>query len=52
MTNDPIIAEIHRIREEIWNECHGSALEMAERQRRLQEKLPPERRLKVGGRFL
>jgi predicted nuclease of restriction endonuclease-like RecB superfamily len=37
MTKDPIIAEIHRIREQLWRECHGSAEEMAERQRRLQE---------------
>jgi HEPN domain-containing protein len=37
MAEDPIIAEIHRIREQLWRECHGSAEEMAERQRRLQE---------------
>lgn len=37
MSQDPIVAEIHRIREQLWKECHGSAEEMAERQRRLQE---------------
>ena len=37
MTQDPIVAEIHRVREQLWQECHGSAEEMAERQRRLQE---------------
>jgi hypothetical protein len=36
MTPDPIVAEIHRIREQLWELCHGSAEEMAERQRRLQ----------------
>jgi hypothetical protein len=35
MSDDPIIAEIHRIREHIWELCHGSAEEMAERQRQL-----------------
>ena len=37
MTQDPIVAEIHRIREQLWKECHGSVEEMAERQRRLQQ---------------
>jgi len=37
MTQDPIVAEIHRVREQLWQECHGSAEEMAQRQRRLQE---------------
>ena len=40
MTDDPIIAEIHRIRERIWEQCHGSDEEMAERQRQL----PQDRR--------
>jgi hypothetical protein len=40
MKQDPIITEIHRIREELWRECHGNPEEMAERQRRLQEGLP------------
>ena len=34
---DPIIAEIHRVREEIWEECHGSVREMAEKQRQVQK---------------
>lgn len=37
MPQDPIVAEIHRIREQLWRECHGSAEAMAERQRRSQE---------------
>ena len=37
MDPDPIVAEIHRIREKLWLECHGNAEEMAERQRRLQK---------------
>ncbi len=37
MTSDPIVAEIHRIREQLWEQCHGSVEEMAERQRRLQQ---------------
>jgi hypothetical protein len=37
MTQDPFIAEIHRIREDLWHACHGSPEEMAERQRRWQE---------------
>jgi hypothetical protein len=37
LREDPIVAEIHRIREQLWEACHGSAEEMAERQRRLQE---------------
>jgi hypothetical protein len=37
MAQDPFIAEIHRIREDLWRACHGKAEEMAERQRRLQE---------------
>jgi len=37
MSQDPIIEEIHRIREQLWEHCHGSIEEMAERQRRLQE---------------
>ena len=37
MPQDPIVAEIHRIRERLWRECHGSAEEMGERQRRLQK---------------
>lgn len=36
MTEDPIVAEIHRIREQLWRDCHGSIEQMAERQRRLQ----------------
>ena len=35
MPTDPIVAEIHRIREKLWKECHGSAKKMAERQRNL-----------------
>jgi len=34
---DPIVAEIHRIREQLWRKCHGSAEEMGDRQRRLQK---------------
>jgi hypothetical protein len=37
MTKDPIIAEIHRIREQLWEDCHGSAEEMAQRQVQIQE---------------
>lgn len=37
MPQDPIVADIHRIREQLWRECHGSAEEMADRQRRIQE---------------
>jgi hypothetical protein len=37
MIHDPILAELHRIREQLWQECHGSAQQRAERQRRLQE---------------
>ncbi len=40
MIQDPIVAEIHRIREQLWLECHGSVEEMAERQRRLQRQNP------------
>ncbi len=35
MSDDPIIAEIHRIREQIWNECHGNPEELAERLRQI-----------------
>lgn len=35
MTDDPIVAEIHRIRDRIWEQCHGSDEEMAERQRQM-----------------
>ena len=35
MPTDPIVAEIHRIREQLWKQCHGRAEEMAERQRNL-----------------
>lgn len=38
MTPDPIVAEIHRVREQLWEECHASAEEMAERQRGLQQR--------------
>jgi hypothetical protein len=56
MAEDPIVAEIHRIREQLWRECHGSAEEMAARQRRWQEQhkdrlIDPEewrRRRKAG----
>ncbi len=34
---DPIVAEIHRIREQIWEECHGSAKEMGKMLRLVQE---------------
>ena len=44
MPQDPIVAEIHRIREQLWRECHGSAEEMGERQRRLQKE--------CGGRLI
>jgi hypothetical protein len=37
MPQDPIVAEIHRVRERMWRECHGSAEEMADRQRRVQK---------------
>ena len=37
MPTDPIIAEIHRIREQLWRQCHGSAEEMARRQRKLHQ---------------
>jgi hypothetical protein len=40
MTKDPIVAEIHRIRQQLWKECHGSVEEMAHRQRRLQQQNP------------
>jgi hypothetical protein len=42
MTKDPIIAEIHRIRERLWRECHGSVEEMAEKLRRSQEEHPSQ----------
>ena len=37
MTSDPIVAEIHRIREQLWEQCNGSPEEMADRQRTLQQ---------------
>ena len=37
MPTDPIIAEIHRIREQLWKQCHGSPEEMAQRQRKLHQ---------------
>lgn len=37
MIDDPILAEIRRIREELWDRCHGSVQEMAERQRQVQQ---------------
>ena len=37
MTRDPIVAELHRIREQLWEECHGSAEAMADRQQRVQQ---------------
>lgn len=40
MPDDAIVAEIHRIREQLWEQCHGSIEEMAERQRRLQRQIP------------
>lgn len=39
MPNDPIVAELHRVREQLWEECHGSAEEMEERQRIIQREL-------------
>lgn len=39
MNPDPIIDELHRVREQMWEECHGSIEEMAERQRIVQEQL-------------
>jgi hypothetical protein len=33
---DPIIAEIHRVREQIWKECHENGHEFAMRQREVQ----------------
>jgi hypothetical protein len=33
---DPIIAEIHRVRERIWKECHENAREFTLRQRKIQ----------------
>lgn len=39
MMPNPIVDDLHRIREQLWEQCHGSAEEMAERQRRLQEQL-------------
>ncbi len=39
MLRDPIIEELHRFREQMWEECHGSIGEMAERQRVVQEQL-------------
>ena len=35
MTTDPIVAQIHKIREQLWKKCHGSAQEMAQRQQQL-----------------
>lgn len=40
MNPDPILAEIHRIREQLWEQCHGSPEEMAERQRIVQRQYP------------
>jgi hypothetical protein len=37
MNKDPIVAEIHQIREDLWRECHASVEEMAQRQRKIQE---------------
>jgi hypothetical protein len=42
MSDDPIIAEIHRIREQIWAECHGNSEELAERLRHIP--IPPNMR--------
>jgi hypothetical protein len=42
MSDDPIIAEIHRIREQIWAECHGNPEELAERLRHVP--IPPTMR--------
>jgi hypothetical protein len=47
MSSDPIIAEIHAAREHLWNLYHGSAEEMAERQRQWQE-LHPDRMIDVA----
>lgn len=33
---DPIVEEIHRVREKIWKECHQNDQEFALRQRKLQ----------------
>ena len=33
---DPIVEEIHRVREQIWKECHQSARQFALRQRKVQ----------------
>ena len=40
MSNDPIVAEIHKIREQMWEECHGSTEEFAARQMEFQRKHP------------
>jgi hypothetical protein len=45
MTDDPIVAEIHRIRERIWDQCHGSEEEMAQRQKQLPQ--DPDRLIDV-----
>lgn len=37
MLSDPIVSEIHHVREKIWGECQGSVEKMAERQKQIQK---------------
>ena len=42
MKNDPIVEEVHRVREKMWDECGGNLDRLIE-SLRASEKLHPER---------